>query len=106
MLNCHFDECKTGIRQINVVHSELELQMVILPSTAAGGNIDFNYFFTLKDIVLHKKRSPYLPELQTAELRRVAGAFLEGQRRPLHEQSFWGHIFLLWSPGSRTYFLY
>lgn len=42
MPNCHFDECKIGIRQINVVHSDLALQMVILPSTAAAGNMDFN----------------------------------------------------------------
>lgn len=81
--NCHVDECKIGIRQINVAHSELELQMVMLPSTAAVGNVDFNYCFTLKDITLHKKRSPYLHELQTAELSSVAGAFLEGQRRIL-----------------------
>lgn len=40
--NCHFDECKIGIRQINVVHSDLALQMVILPSTAAAENMDFN----------------------------------------------------------------
>lgn len=62
--NCHVDECKIGTRQINVVHSELELQMVILPSTAAVGNVDFNYYFTLKDIILHKRKSPYLHELR------------------------------------------
>lgn len=86
--NCHVDECKIGIRQINVAHSELELQMVMLPSTAAVGNVDFNYCFTLKDITLHKKKSPYLHELQTAELSSVAGAFLEGQRRILCYQPF------------------
>lgn len=54
MSNCHFDECKVGIQQINMVHGELALQMIALPQHCYGKkNVNFNYHFTLKNIVLH-----------------------------------------------------
>lgn len=42
MPRCHFDECKIGTQQINLVHSELALQMIVLSSTASVRNVDFN----------------------------------------------------------------
>lgn len=42
MSNCHFDECKIGIQQRNLVHSELALQMIVLSNTTTVRNVDFN----------------------------------------------------------------
>lgn len=42
MPNCHFDECKIGIQQISLVHSEFALQMIVLSSIATVRNVDFS----------------------------------------------------------------